>query len=160
MLHHKCPSVSVFIRYAISGGKSCKWHQQLMPFVSDAVHTQQQQLEQNDAVGGLSMALAEPAALAADDSDGTNVFVRMPSQRHRHPHQQHRLTDPAEQLNQVRIHLRILLHNEYVETRDLVKIVSWADEILQKGINNTPLIDLIERIFPPKARRTWKPNGS
>ncbi|KAL3122151.1 hypothetical protein niasHT_004377 [Heterodera trifolii] len=147
MLHHKCPSsVSVFIRHAISGGKSTKWHQQQMPFVSHAVHTQQQQLAQNDAVG-LSMASAEPAALAADDSDGTNVFVRMPSQRH---HQQHRLTDPAEQLNQVRINLKILLHNEYLETRDLAKIVSWADEIRQKGINNTPLIDLIERITQSK----------
>ncbi|KAL3094557.1 hypothetical protein niasHS_005227 [Heterodera schachtii] len=144
MLHHKCPSMSVFIRYAISGGKS-KWHQQQMPFVSHAVHTQQQQLEQSEAVG-LSMA---PAELAADDSDGTNVFVRMPSQRHQN---QHRLTDPAEQLNQVRINLQILLHNEYLETRDLAKIVSWADEIRQKGINNTPLIDLIGRIFASQSK--------
>ncbi|KAL3117046.1 hypothetical protein niasHT_005718 [Heterodera trifolii] len=113
------------------------------PFVSHAVHTQQQQLEQNDAVG-LSMTSTDPTALAADDSDATNVFVRISSQRH---HQQHRLTDPAEQLNQVRINLQILLHNENFETRDLAKIVSWADEIRQKGINNTPLIDLIERIF-------------
>uniref|UniRef100_A0A914HS72 Uncharacterized protein n=1 Tax=Globodera rostochiensis TaxID=31243 RepID=A0A914HS72_GLORO len=67
--------------------------------------------------------------------------------------QQHRLLDPEHELSIIRDKMQHLIYVEYVETNDLNKVLGWADEIRRKGINSTPLLDLISNLRRDNGER-------